>query len=135
MFVEAFPPMDRMLSPIVTTILSYIVVIVTPVLSCHDEIVSYVSYRISNYYIRKGKGSAWVLVNATFSSTLCFSILSTYVNDIYAFAFCKQYDEQTSLSRRLRGDQENHVNHASADPPPYVHRVSLPRGRPSPFPS
>ena len=75
-----------MLSPIVTTILSYIVVIVTPVLSCHDEIVSYVSYRISNYYIRKGKGSAWVLVNATFSSTLCFSILSTYVNDIYAFA-------------------------------------------------
>ncbi|KAK8827819.1 hypothetical protein WA577_007366, partial [Blastocystis sp. JDR] len=74
--------MDRMLSPIVTTILSYIVVI----------IVSYVSYRISNYYIRKGKGSAWVLVNATFSSTLCFSILSTYVNDIYALVYQGDYE-------------------------------------------
>ncbi|KAK8830059.1 hypothetical protein WA556_000701 [Blastocystis sp. ATCC 50177/Nand II] len=71
-----------MLSPIVTTILSYIVVI----------IVSYVSYRISNYYIRKGKGSAWVLVNATFSSTLCFSILSTYVNDIYALVYQGDYE-------------------------------------------
>ena len=76
--------MDRMLSPIVTTILSYIVVIVTAAFESHDKIVSYVSYRISNYYIRKGKGSVWILVNATFSSTLCFSILSTYVNDIYS---------------------------------------------------
>ena len=90
-FVQVVHSMDRMLSPIVTTILSYIVVIVTAAFESHDKIVSYVSYRISNYYIRKGKGSVWILVNATFSSTLCFSILSTYVNDIYAWFLPKWF--------------------------------------------
>lgn len=54
---------------------------------------SYASFRISNYYIRKGKGSNWVLLNSTFSSALCTSILATYVNDIYAYYSTYPFDD------------------------------------------
>ena len=73
-----------MLSPVTTTVLSFVVVIVGILISAHVQIVTYISYQISSYYTRKGRGNLFVLINATISFALCFSILAVYVNDIYA---------------------------------------------------
>lgn len=74
-----------MLSPVTTTILSFVVVIVEILILFDVQIVTYISYQISSYYTRKGRGNIFVLINATISFALCFSILAVYVNDIYAY--------------------------------------------------
>lgn len=73
-----------MLSPVTTTILSFVVVIVRMIYVFDVQIVTYISYHISSYYTRKGRGNLFVLINETISFALCFSILAVYVNDIYA---------------------------------------------------
>ena len=84
-----------MLSPVTTTILSFVVVIVKILILFDVQIVTYISYQISSYYTRKGRGNIFVLINATISFALCFSILAVYVNDIYA------YEQGTYLIGRL----------------------------------
>ena len=74
-----------MLSPTVTTILSFVIVIVCLFGTDNHQVITYVEYEISLYYIRKAKGSILVLTNSTLSFALCLSILVVYVNDIYAF--------------------------------------------------
>lgn len=74
-----------MLSPLTTTIISFAVVLVSVLRGLEIQIITYIEYEISSYYARKGNRYILVLVNSTFSFAVCLSILTVYVNDIYAF--------------------------------------------------